>query len=385
MLKQMIKNELEKEKVLAIKLISITGLKSKSSLYKFLNEPDREMDHFEGLLKMVRYLFPKQEFEIMDAYFRNVNPNGKTARISLEYATINRLNDLKVFMLGKLKMCSNAESKEWAKTYEIDQQVMDGQISPTEANILLNDLKLKTIEMKVIAKVFMIYNYYDLKMLDRCQQVASLIEDGLSQLKKYPYLKKSLVCRIGLINMHIGNREEGILSGEMVINNAVSQLTEATANQVLGILSIIESYEVAYNYLSKALNIYNELQSLKIRGTQRTINFLQNYWKREPEYLDFKSKEIDDRHEIAFYYIQKQQFVKAKDILHEIECEIDEMPHIIKGFHYFYRGLISGRREDFFESVIQFKYANQKMYYHFPLLELKKLGEDELTLKVLEI
>ncbi|OLO26853.1 hypothetical protein BTR23_21780 [Alkalihalophilus pseudofirmus] len=383
MLKQMIKNEIEKEKGLASKLVNISSLKSKSSLYKFLNETDREMDNFEGLLEMVRFLFSNREFEIMDSYLREVNPNGKTARISLEYATINRLNSLKKYMLEKLDASKNAESREWAKTYEIDQQVMDGQISPSDANILLEDLKLKTQEMKVLSKVFMIYNFFDLKMMDRCQQVGFLLEDSIDELNKYPFLKKSLRCRIGLINMYFGIREDGIRYGEHVIENAVSILTKATAYQAIGILYISESYEVAYSYLTKALEIYSEVNSNNIISTKQTINFLQNYWHKEPEYLDFKSQDIYSLHEVAFYFIQKKQHDKALEILNKIDR--DDLKHFVKGFHYFYRGLISKRREDFLESLVQFKYANQKMFVHFPLLELKKLGEDELTLKVLQI
>ncbi|MFV8829855.1 AimR family lysis-lysogeny pheromone receptor [Alkalihalobacterium sp. APHAB7] len=379
----MLKNQIETEKGLANKLINISGLKSKSSLYKFLNEKDREFDNFEGLLDIVRYLFADQEFEIMDAYFREVNPNGKTARISLEYASVNRLNDLKQFMIDKLKESKNAESREWAKVYDVDQLVMEGLLSPSEANILFDELVLKTQEMKVLSKVFMIYNYFDMKMLDRCEQVAVLIEDGINQMKKYPFLRKSLKCRIGLINMNIGNREEVIKNGKIVINYAVSELTKAVALHNLGVAFISESYDLAYSYLSKALHIYSKYKSQNTLNTKRTINFLQSYWNKEPEFLDFQSNDELDRHEVAFYYIQQQQGEKALEVLNSIN--IDTQSHYSKGFYYFYLGLISKNREDFLNSVIEFKYANQKLFCHFPLLELKKLGEDELTLKVLEI
>ncbi len=383
MLKQMLKNKIELEKGLVNKLVNISGLKSRSSLYKFLNEKDRELDNFEGLLDMVRFTFPQQEFEIMDTYLRDVNPNGKTARLSLEYASVNRFNELKMFMIEKLKDCQNAVSREWAKTYEIDQQVMDGQLSPNEANIMYDELTLKTQEMKVVSKVFMIYNYFDMNMIDRCQQVATFLEDGIAQIKKYSFLRKSLLCRIGLINMHIGSRDEAIRNGNLVFDNAVSELTKAVAYHNISIVYISESYDVAYSYLTKALEIYKKHNSSNISSTKQTINFLQNYWHKEPGFLDFTSNETFDLHEIAFYYIQKNQNDNAVAILDKINLEKES--HFSKGFHYFYRGLISQRREDFFQSVIEFKYANQKMYCHFPLLELRKLGEDELTLKVLEI
>ncbi|MDE5415933.1 AimR family lysis-lysogeny pheromone receptor [Alkalihalobacterium chitinilyticum] len=383
MLKQLLKNQIEIEKGLANKLITISGLKSKSSLYKFINEKDREFDNIEGLLAIVHHLFPDQEFEIMDRYFREVNPNGKTARISLEYASVNRLNDLKQFMIDKLKESKNAESREWAKVYELDQQAMKGEMSPNEANILFDELVLKTQEMKVLSKVFMIYNYYDMKMVDRCEQVAVLIEDGINDIQKYPFLRKSLKCRIGLINMYIGSREEAIKNGNIVIENAVSELTKAVAFQSLGILFISESYDKAHSYLLKAYEVYLKYNSDNLGATKQTISFLQNYWHKEPDFLDFESENVSDQHEIAFYFIQKKEHEKALDILNKVD--LNSQPHFIKGFHYFYHGLISQRREDFFQSVIEFKYANQKMYCHFPLLELKKLGEDELTLKVLEI
>src|SRR5690606_33351194 len=93
-LKQMIRNEFDKDRGISKKIAEIAGYKNPTPLYKFLNEPSRELDNFYSLLKVVRALFPDRELELMENYLRTVDPNKKTARVGLEYAQVNNLTDL---------------------------------------------------------------------------------------------------------------------------------------------------------------------------------------------------------------------------------------------------------------------------------------------------
>ena len=57
-LKQMIKNECEKDNQLAAKLSKIAGYEKVNGFYKFINTPEKEMDNLGGLINIVKGLTP---------------------------------------------------------------------------------------------------------------------------------------------------------------------------------------------------------------------------------------------------------------------------------------------------------------------------------------
>ncbi|MCY9416124.1 hypothetical protein MOF50_05555 [Bacillus inaquosorum] len=63
-LKQMIKNECEKDNQLAARLAKLAGYEKVNGFYKFVNTPEKEMENIEGLINIVKSLFPDNEKQL---------------------------------------------------------------------------------------------------------------------------------------------------------------------------------------------------------------------------------------------------------------------------------------------------------------------------------
>ena len=161
-LKQMIKNEFDKDTGLETRLALKMGYKSSSPLNKFLKYEERETDNFNGLLILVRELFPDREFELMEEYIKTLEPENYTARMCLEYTEINKLNETHAYLLDKMINCGNAKSKEWAKAYSLENGVKNCITSPSEAIDSIEEMSPKSKEVKVFLNISKFYNYYDL-------------------------------------------------------------------------------------------------------------------------------------------------------------------------------------------------------------------------------
>jgi hypothetical protein len=385
-LKQMIKNELEKDKGLAAKLAQVAGLANPSPLYKFLNESQREMNDFKGLLEIVRYLFMDREKEIMHDYILTLDPNGKCARVSLEYAICNRMHDLAYKLIAKLSECKNTESREWANLYFIDRQAEEGKITLSESVDAVNGLKLKSVESQAIGKMIRMYAYHGNRMIDMMFEMVTGLEEQIKKLND-DYLRFSYLCRLGIlmlsVNLHLDNVEEARRYGKVVLDNTTQESLRYLAYLQLGNTYSFDSAEKALDYLNQARLICKELKNNehKMKQVERSISFVQNYWGLKPEYLKHDSVEIAELHEIAFFHIRNGEYEKSIKILDGITDMSDHQ----KGFHFFYRGIISKDKENFYQSVMHFKLSGEKFYRKISLIELEKLGENKIALMAFSV
>jgi hypothetical protein len=387
-LKQLIKNELEKDKTLATKLAKIAGYKNPTPLYKFLNDPDREVQNFNTLVKIVRELFQDREFEIMNEYCRTLDPNKKAARIALEYAAINNLEDLKKYLIEKLAEAKNIESKDFAFIYGTYAKLSNEEIDSHEGIQMINRKGFTSYETLVFSKIVQIYEYYKLRLFDNILCLSNELQSELDNIND-EFLRESYKIRMNLIlvviQLHKGMIQK---SREYALNTLkydnIPNYYKITTLLNLGNSYIMENYEKSFEYLQKGLDMAIKYSfSKSITQFKRSLNFLMNYWGKEPLYLDFNSQEISDIHEIAFMYIRKGNKDKALEILNQIKQ--DNMIYLQKGFHYFYRGLIDYNKENFYQSIINFKLAGDHFFRNLPLIELRKLGENEVLLNALSV
>jgi tetratricopeptide (TPR) repeat protein len=380
----MIKNELDKDKGLATKLAQVAGLANPSPLYKFLNEPDREMNDFKGLLEIVRYLFMDREKEIMHDYTLTLDPNGKCARISLEYSLSNRMYDITDTLIAKLSQSKNTDSREWALIYGIDRKVDKGEITLLESIDVIAEQRIKSKEMQSFGKMLQFYAYFKSRMFDMMFQISTGLEEKIKKINDN-YIRFSYLCRLGLVmanvNLFSNNIDDARKYGRMVLDNTTQDSLRSVTYLQLGNAHIMENYEVSKDYLTQAYITCKNIENGKLRLIQvkRSLNFLNNYWGVKPEHLDFDSTEVSDVHEVAFYYIRSEQYEKAKVVLDGISNI--NMNDYQKGFHFFYRGLMSSEMDDFRNSVYHFKKSGDKYYRNLSLIELEKLGENPMVLK----
>jgi len=386
-LKQMIKNKLEEDKTLANKLAKLAGFANATPIYKFLNEENREMNDFESLLTIVRELFPDEEFKLMDEYLRQVDPNKKTARIGLEYATINHMYDLKNYLIEAMESCTNKESKEFAYFYKMDDEAS----KQTDKDVLLSyidkyiEFAPKTKEMIIFSKLCQIYVYYDLRLIDIMFQILTTVENRLDEITD-TFLKESYKKRIALlfsgILLHKGEVEKSREYAYYVINNQRENEEFPMIYLRLGHSYTFEDFDKAKYYLECALK-QSQNKLLPKKYAMRSLNFLFNYWSKTPEYLDTESKEVEDVHEVVFYYINQNKLTEAEELINSIN--LDKLTDHQKGFHYYLRFKINNNVNYLYESLISFKKCGEHFYKNIPLIELKKMGMDDRLLQALSV
>lgn len=388
-LKQMIKNEMEKDRTLATKLTKLIGYANPSALYKFLNDSKRDFKEFNAILAIIRELFPEQEKELMMEVTKTLDPNKHIARVALEYATINKHEELKKYLLEKLASAKNIESKDFAFIYDVYAKLSNGEIPSREGIQMINRKGFTSYEAQVFSRIVLMYEYYfRLELFDNILELMDIVKPELDDINDQ-YLKEQYKIRINLLMvavcLHKGMVEESREYAYSILKcNNIPNYTEVTTLLNLGNSFIMEDYNKSFEYLKKGLdlaikyNLENSITQLK-----SSLNFLMNYWGEEPKYLNFNSREIFDIHEIAFMYIRKGNKNKALEILNSINQ--DDMSNWQKGFHYFYRGLIDNNKENYYKSVTYFKLTGDRFYRQLPLIELKKLGENEVLLNALGV
>jgi hypothetical protein len=393
-LKLMLKNELEGDKSLATKLAQVAGLANPTPIYKFVgnkNEPippDKEMDSFNGLLNIVRFLFPNNELEIMTDYILMLDPCNKSSRCALEYASFNRLHNLFEHLINRMLDCNNAESREWATLYNLMRQFNTGKISPLDLVNQIQKEKVKRYDTIVFAKIVQLYAYYDIRLTNIMLQLSIGLDSQIQEIKD-DYIKDCYLMRLSLLMLNIclhENKTEDIsLYGNLILEKSEKLNMNGMAHHKLGDSLLFEGYDKAYSHLEKAYDIFRNLGNRheQLKQVKRSICFLQNYWLKKPEFLEDQSNEVSDIHEMIFYLIRSGQLNKAKELVNEIDLK--KLSDYRKGFHYFYRGLISKNKDDFYVSVAHFKLSGDKFYRQLSLKELENLGENKTALFALSI
>lgn len=381
--KQMVINEIaSKERGYASQIAKLAGYSSSTNLNKVLYGAKKEFKSFNGVLKMVRKLFPDREKQMMGLYIADLDPRRESARYSLEYMWIEKMNDLLVDMIKEMKDCGNELSEEYAFVYEVDYKVSFGEMDISEAITALGSNVFKSPEMKVFSKLVKFYCYYDMRFFNYIKDYEKEIVKDFREIGE-DYIKNSYKSRLGLmktdISIHTGDeqraRKYGMVTLGFCVNNSVSSLTSLQ----IGNSFMFENKDQSLKYLyqAKELACTNKTEV----EAKRSINFVSSLWNLDTHELDFDSKDISDIHEIAHYYISKNDSVKALDILDSINRE--SLTGSQLGFHYYYRGKAENNSEYFFKSIEHFNSVNEIFYKKAPLLELQRMGISEYMIRAL--
>ncbi|MDQ0340142.1 transcriptional regulator with XRE-family HTH domain [Caldalkalibacillus uzonensis] len=341
---------------------------NRTTLSKYLKGNSRL--RFDNILKLVRFLFPDREKEIMTAYARDRNHTH--LRQCLEYAYINRIDSLKDELLERLQLSSNKVDQEWATVYGLNNRE---NYSYKLLHVYKN-LKLISTEMKIFSQLVTSLIYWHLNLYGFAYETCLELEEKIKKIKD-PFIRNSYTARFGAAMasycLYLDERETCQHYSQLVLDTAPSPIFKATAYLSLGNSYIFESYEETIHFLSKCFELSNqERHDYLINLCKDTFNFAQNYWGHTPQFLNFESKRISDQTEIAFYYIKRNNHSEAKKILDSIDPE--NLSNIEKAFYYYFRGLITKAETDFSKSVYYFKTSGDLFYLNLPIMELKKLG-----------
>lgn len=379
----MISNEFDKDTGLETRLSQKMGLKGSSTLNKFVHTAERELEDFEGLLVIIRDLFPDQEMELMEEYIKTLSPKKNTARMCLEYTQVNKMLESHKYLLDIMKDCGNAKSVEWAKLYQIDFDIANKEISLLDGFNKINALSLNLDETKAFAEICKYFIFYDLELIDSMQLITPILNSHVKKLEK-GYIKKSYSIRYDAIESEMSLHKcelDNVRNSLQKIEDCENNYHKCLMYLTLGNSFIMESFDKGIDYMNKSLEIAkkNNYEN-RINQAQRSINFMQNYWGRIPHYLNEESGNISDIHEVAFFYI-RQNNDKGLEVLNSIDLNI--LTDKQRGFHYFYKGLALNSKELFLKSVKYFSASGEKFYKNLSLIELKKHGLDEFVLDAL--
>ncbi len=374
-LKQLITEQLANDPTIVNKIIAWAGMNNPRSLSIFLTT-NKENLNFHTVLEIVRRLFPEREQELMRKFILSLNPNKTLVRYALEYACINRLDDLLDEIIDTLSHSDNRKNRESAFVYGIDRQLDRNELSNSEAIRLLKQHTYVTSEMKIYSKILEIYCEYPTSSYLDLYTKAGPLAAKIAKLKD-TYIHECYLARYGLIMtalcIHLGKREDVFRYSEHVLVCEGLHSLKCQIHIHLGNLYIFSHYENALFHFKKAL--FHCVHETRMTEIKRSLNFIHNYWGKKPEYLDFKSSNPSDVHEVAFYHIQQGNDRKGLEILNTLDWE--NLTPTQKAFHLFYKGIAKNDRECFFKSVRYFNEVGDSLYKQLPLIQLEKMGESE--------
>lgn len=381
MLQERILNTLEKhDHIDQRKLSRVAGL-NESSISRYLN--GFEDINFESLLRIVQFLYPEQEIEIMSEQIMNFK--SKNARLALEYAVMNLLSDHLDHLLDLLSTSSNPVDKEWAAMYEFIRLQNNKELSPLEFLKKIEVFKPKELEMQILKTIVKGYTYVELNDYNALNLYIRDIEPQIGEIKSN-FIQESFNVRLGLIMNYVSlysnnDPEQARYYSSLVIEQDFFEHVKATAYHNIGHSYLFESYDQAKDYLERSITLSKEQERWQLaHSSSLTLSFIQSFWEIEREF-PFELKGYSEISEYIFFLIRKGDKEQAKDLLEQID--IETISDWDKGFHYYYLGLIYDDKDFFYDSVEWFKKKGDKFHLMLPIKELHRLKENEKVLRLL--
>lgn len=385
-LKQMIINVIEQSpRGYAEELAKIAGYANGSGLKKVLKDEKKEFEKVNGLFKIVQTHFPQDEIKLISDFALTLDFNKHTARCMLEFAEMNRLVDIRQTLVANMLESTNLMSKQWATIHEIDMSLTNKEITYLEALSLLENVSSKSPELTAIKAIYKAYCYLEVQLFDSVRELLTGIEALASEMKD-DYMKEVILSKYYLLMTESSARKGNIDLARSYATKLTKEITiplyVAWGNLHLGNSYLLEDYNKANHHLIKGKMTANNNSNL-LTNIKRSLNFLDNVWKKEPRELDINSQHPADVHEIAFYYINHNQLTMAKKTLDSEN--VDNLTSNQKGFHFYLRGLMSNNMVDHCESIKYFKESGDIHFRQLPLIELKKLNVQECIIQALAV
>lgn len=385
-LKQMLKNEMDKDETFATKISKVAGYSKPSGFYRFLNDDEKEFKDFNKLINIVTTAFPERESEIMDSYIRTLKPNNKLARQSLEYTSLNKLESCFEYLIDELSKCSNAESKEWASVYKIDHDVIKGKTTQLEAVDKINDLSLKTNEMKAFSRMVKFYCYHDLRMADSINEKSILLENELSNIED-GFIKNNYDARyillVSAIYLHTNKIETLREKANDLINKLENGNLLAGIYTTIGNSYMIESYDTSLDFLNKAKEIGEKRNNdYRVNECNKSINLLNSLWNKKCEFMPVNG----EQNVVLMDHSFNKANISLEDGLASLkQVDIDKINDYSKGFYYFYLGEMTNEEDYYFESIEHFNKSGEKFFKKLPLIKLEKMGIKKSIIRALSV
>jgi len=207
----------------------------------------------------------------------------------------------------------------------------------------------------------------------------------ISNLKD-SYIKKSFTTRINAIKvsatLNEGNCSETEAVGLKALDTNEHTPFNILINMNIGNAFIMYDFDKAMYYFKRAISLCDEFSDeIKRIQVQHSIDFCKAYWKIDTKPEDINVIDVSSKYNKIFAYIAIDDKGHAFELLESID--IEEITDDEKAFHFFYRGMVTREKEDFYQSIEYFRTTYDKHYRNLSIIELRKMGENEFLLKAL--
>ncbi|MCY7757830.1 MULTISPECIES: AimR family lysis-lysogeny pheromone receptor [Bacillus] len=382
-LKQMIKNECEKDNQLATRLAKLAGYEKVNGFYKFVNTPEKEMENIEGLINIVKSLFPDNEKQLLSEYFLELDPNKKCARHSVEYSDLNQWDELTDRLINNLCESSNSISREWGQIYSIHRRLNKSEITLNDAIRETGKFRIKTPEMFLFSNILIMYEYLKIGEFGLMKSTSQFLD-----IEELPdgFIKECYYGRIELLKANIFlndyELEETRIHCQKVIESTNNNRLIVFGYLTYGNTFIFEDYEEAKLCYEKGMD-YAKENPHHVYKLELALCFLNNVWAKDNKWVDFQSNEIPDMIEVAYYLVNMKEQERAASIIEKIE-KLNVLDDDL-GFLNHVKGLLYDDVSFFHESIKKFKKSGDKLCLNLPLIELKKRGYTDEILNLISL
>jgi len=376
-LKQMILNVIEQSpRGYAEELAKIAGYANGSGLKKPLTKEEKEFDNLDGLVQLVRHLFPDQERALIEEFSMTLDVNNKLARYMLEYLSCNRLLVTMDQLLTRMESAKNTTSREWAKVYRLQHewQTEYYNIKPLEMLDKVNEIKTTIPELKTQLSIMTCNVFYRDKNYKVAYQLYAGIKEGLFQIKDQ-YVKKALQVKaneiVSYIYLRVQDKPEEARERAMeVLSLNVGETFNAYANYIIGSSYFYTSFEKANHYLNLSKTTYE-----KIGRAEAKNDIIDNIEK-----LEIVWNKSEDRFFVSNENKLFNMIKNGNDVTEQLEANKGK---INEAFYNYLMGLLENDTNLLSLSMIQYSKKGDSFWARLPMIELKKNGVHEMLLNEL--
>lgn len=360
----------------AEELAKVAGYANGGGLKKPLKDESRDFESLDGLVQLVKHLFPDQEMTLLQEFSKTLNVNKELSRYMLEYLSCNRLLESMDQLLTRMEESSNKTSREWAKVYRLQYQWQTEyyNIEPMEILEKINSINTDVPELKTLLNVMTCNVFYRDKNYKVAYKLYNGIKQGLIQIKEL-YIRKALTVKSNEIAAYLFLRvqdkpEEAREKALEVLSLNVGDTFNAYANYVIGCSYFYTSFEKANQYLNLSKTTYE-----KIGRTEAKNDIIDNIEK-----LEILWNKTEDRFFVTYENKLFNMIKNGNDVTEQLEANKGK---INEAFYNYLMGLVKNDTNLLTLSMIQYSKKGDSFWARLPMIELKKNGVHEMLLNEL--
>lgn len=366
MLRKILDAELEKKGLSRTQLAAKVGV-DKGTISRFFNGDNNTT--LETVLNIIRFLSPKQEFELMSLFIEEVTSRENIEK-SFEYASIHRLFGVTESLLKKWSGTSNRKLSECVDLYKLSYTFQKDRESIYKS---IKSIQIKTELMDIFRYILIATDSFHSKDFKQVVELVSHIENKVERLED-SFIKRSYLVRVYELYAHTLMRiyddvESTREYAKKVIELSDSIIYKANANITLGLSYMFEDYEQSLNHFLKARELQQSI-GYNTENSDSSIYFIRNIWNKN-EY-----KPTDEfASELAHFHINSGNIEEGLKILNTLK----ETP-----FTLYYRWKATGDVTNLYKSAKLLK-LNWDKYYLNRLIRpaLVRAGVEEVLIDVI--